>query len=135
MIKKIERITSVYSTWKPSDVAFIKSLEWSINNLVIIFYCQLRSSVNGWPDTSKEFFEIKMNFNNVPHLKLDFNCAGLHQISGFDILDISVNGLEKINFQVEDYEDNSINFSCEEIEIIEVSYPEKIVIELTPLTG
>lgn len=128
MIKKIEKITSVYTTWKPSDVAFIKALEWSINNLVIIFYCQLRSSVNGWPDTSKEFFVIKVNFYNVSNLKLDFSGAGLHQISGFDILDISDSGLEKINFQIEDYENDSINFSCEQIEIIEVSNLEKIVI-------
>lgn len=119
-INKIEKITSVYSAWKPSDVAFIKALEWSINNLVVIFYCQLRSSVNGWPDMSKDFFEIKVNFSNVSNLKLDFSGAGLHQISGFDILDISENGLEKINFQIEDYENDSINFNCEEVEIIEV---------------
>jgi hypothetical protein len=70
---------------------------------------------------SKDFFEIKMNFSNVSNLKLDFGGAGLHQILGFDILDISNNGLEKINFQIEDYENDSINFICEEIEIIEVS--------------
>lgn len=128
MIKKIEKIKSVYTSWKPSDVAFVKSLEWSINNLVIIFYCQLRSSVNGWPDMSKEFFVIKVKFNNVSNMKLDFSGAGLHQILGFDILDVSGNSLEKIAFQIEDYENDSINFSCEEIEIIEVSNPEKIVI-------
>ena len=121
MIKKIEKVTSVNTFWKPSDLAFIKTIEWSINNLVIIFYCQLRSNVNGWPDMSKDFFEIKMNFSNVSNLKLDFGGAGLHQILGFDILDISNNGLEKINFQIEDYENDSINFICEEIEIIEVS--------------
>lgn len=128
MIKKIEKIISIYTTWKPSDVAFIKSLEWSINNLAIVFYCQLRSTVNGWPDNSKEFFEIKVNFNSVSNMKLDFSGSGLHLISGFDILDISGNGLEKINFQIEDYENDSINFCCEEIEIIEVSNPRKMVI-------
>jgi hypothetical protein len=126
MIKKIEKVTSIYTAWKPSDVAFIKSIEWSINNLVIIFYCQLRSNVNGWPDMSKDFFEIKVNFSNVSNLKLDFSGAGVHQISGFDILDISKNGLEKINFQIEDYENDSINFICEEVEIIEVSNPKKM---------
>ena len=60
--------------------------------------------------------------------KLDFNDVGLHQISGFDILDISDNGLAKINFQIEDYENDSINFICEEIEIIEVSNPERMTI-------
>jgi hypothetical protein len=125
-IKNIERITSIYNTWKPSDVAFIKSIQWSIENLVINFYCQLRETVDGWPDTSKDFFEVSIIFKNISNLKLDFNGAGLHQISGFDILDISYNGLEKINFQIEDYENDSINFNCEELEIIEVSNPEKM---------
>lgn len=127
-IEKIEKVTSVYNAWKPSDIAFIKAIEWSINKLVIIFYCQLRDRVNGWPDISKDFFEMSITFKNVTSLKLDFNGSGLHQISGFDILDISDNGLEKINFQIEDYENDSINFSCEEIEINEVSNPEKIAV-------
>jgi len=127
-IEKIEKITSVYNAWKPSDIAFIKALEWSINNLAIIFFCQLRERVNEWPDMSKDFFEVSITFKNISRLKLDFNGAGLHQISGFDILDISDNGLEKINFQIEDYENGSINFSCEEVEINGLSNPEKIAI-------
>lgn len=127
-IEKIEKITGIYNTWEPSDIAFIKALKWSINNLVIIFYCQLRGGTNGWPDISKDFFEISIAFRNVSNLKIDFIGTGLHQISGFDILDISNNGLENINFQIDDYENGSINFICEEVEIIEVSNPEKITI-------
>jgi hypothetical protein len=44
IMKKIENITSVYKAWKASDAAFIKALEWSINNLVVIFYCQSTTS-------------------------------------------------------------------------------------------
>jgi hypothetical protein len=128
-MKKIEKITSVYNSWKPSDIAFIKSIEWSINNLVIIFYCQMRSGINGWPDMSKYFFEIIIKFSNVSNIKIDFSGSGFHQVSGFDILDISNNGLEKINFQIEDYENDSISFVCEEIEIIDVSNPVKITVE------
>jgi hypothetical protein len=127
-IEKIEKIIGIYNAWEPSDIAFIKALKWSINNLVIIFYCQLRGSNNGWPDISKDFFEISIAFRHVSNLKLDFIGTGLHRISGFDILDISDNGLENINFQIEDYENGSINFICEEVEIIEVSNPEKIAI-------
>lgn len=127
-IKNIEKITSIYNAWKPSDIAFIKSLEWSIQNLVIIFYCQIREGVSGWPDTSKDFFEVSIIFKNISRLKLDFKDAGLHQISGFDILDISNNGLEKINFQIEDYEDDSINFVCEEVEIKGVYNTDRIVV-------
>ncbi len=127
-IKKIENVTSVYNAWKPSDVAFIKAFEWSINSMVIIFYCQLRNGVNEWPDMSKDFFAVSITFKNISRLKFDFNGSGLHQIPGFDILDISDNGLEKVNFQIEDYENGSINFTCEEVEIIELFNPEKIAI-------
>ncbi len=127
-IKKIEKVTSVYDTWKPSDIAFIKAIEWSTNKLVINFYCQLRNRASGWPNLLADFFEITITFKNVSNLKLDFNGSGLHQVSGFDILDLSDNGLERMNFQIEDYEDDSINFSCEEIEINEVANPEKIFI-------
>lgn len=125
-IESIEKITSIYGTWRPSDMAFVKSVEWSINNLVIIFYCQLRNCVVEWPDTSKVFFEISITFKNVANLKLNINSMGLHQISGFDILDISDDGLERFNFQIEDYEDDSINFICQEIEVNGVSNPLKI---------
>jgi hypothetical protein len=77
---------------------------------------------------SKDFFEVKINFSKVSSLKLDFSSAGLHQVSGFDILDASDKGLEKINIQIEDYENDSIYFFCEEVEITEVSDPERIVV-------
>ncbi|SFN14158.1 hypothetical protein SAMN05421594_1319 [Chryseobacterium oleae] len=124
-IKNLEKITSIYRDWKPSDIAFIKSLEWSTQNLVINFYCQLRENVNGWPDVSGDFFEVSILFKTVSSLNIKFSGMGLHQISGFDILDLSANGLENINFQIEDYEDDSINFFCKEIEINNVSASKK----------
>lgn len=126
-IKNIEKISSIYFSWKPSDIAFVKSLEWSIHNLIIVFYCQLRDGINEWPDTSKDFFEVSIMFNNISSFKLNFNGTGLHQISGFDILDISENGLERVNFHIEDYENDSINFFCEEVEIHRISSPARIL--------
>ena len=70
---------------------------------------------------SKDFFEVSMKFENIFNFKLDFTNNGLQQISGFDIIDISNHGLEKINFQIEDYENGTISFNCEEIEVINVS--------------
>lgn len=125
-IENLEKITSIYNAWKPSDIAFIKALEWSINNLVIAFYCQKREEVNEWPNMSKDFFELSITFKNVTGLRLEFNGESLPQVSGFDILDISDDGFEKINFQIEDYENDTINFCCEEVEINEISNPKKI---------
>ena len=120
-IEKIEKITNIYSLWSPLDIAYIKALEWSVNNLLIKCYCQLRRDTNGWPDNSKAFFEVSINFKNINNLKVDFNGSGLHLISGFDIIDVSKNGLEGINFCIEDYENGSIEFNCETIEIVSVS--------------
>ncbi|HVI46522.1 MAG TPA: hypothetical protein VM802_16720 [Chitinophaga sp.] len=125
-MKKIELITNVYPNWKPSDIAFIKTVEWSTSNIMMIVYCQLRGDGGGWPDMSNDFFEVILMFSNVSHFRLDFTAKGVQQISGCDILDVSGNGLENINYQIEDYENDIINFSCEEIEVIEVSTPFKI---------
>lgn len=126
-IKNIERITSVYAGWKPSDIAFIKSIEWANYHLILAVYCQLRGGGIVWPNMDDDFFEVKLDFYNVSNLKLDFIANGLQQISGFDILDVSDSGLENINFQIEDYEDGAIGFNCEAIEIISVGMPNKII--------
>ncbi len=122
-ITNIEVITSIYKTWKPSNLAFIKAIDWSVDNLKVIFYSQIRSTVIKWPDTSKEFIEISIRFENVQNLKLDFKGRGIQQLLGFDILDISGNSWEKINFQIEDYENGSIDFSCEDVIIDYISKP------------
>ena len=75
----------------------------------------------GWPDSSKDFFEVVMTFKNITNLKLDFVHPGLQQVTGFDIQDISDNGLEKINFLIEDYENGIISFSCEDIDVNDLS--------------
>lgn len=90
-IKNIKEIVNTYENWIPSDIAFIKSLELSKGNLIVLFYSQLRSEVVGWPNMGNKFFEISFTFSNVRDLKLELNNAELHQISGFDILDVSAN--------------------------------------------
>jgi hypothetical protein len=121
-IKKIEQVLSLYEDWKPSDIAFVKYFEWSNQNLQIVFYCQLRQKMNEWPNILRDFFELSITFKTVSSLKIDFKGLGLHQFSGFDILDISDDGFEEINFQIEDYEDDSLSFYCHEIEINKVSH-------------
>ncbi|MDR0230376.1 MAG: hypothetical protein LBI72_15140 [Flavobacteriaceae bacterium] len=117
----IDKVSISNDKWQPSDIAFIKELMWADNNLRIVFYGQFRDAVAIWPDRSKDFFEIVITFKNVTNLRLDFNNLGLHQVSGFDILDISSDGLECINFRIEDYEDDTISFYCEDIEVNELN--------------
>lgn len=120
-IKGIEKIIRVHPTWKTLDLAFIKSLEWDNDNLKIRLYSQLRNKGVNWPNMSKDFFEVYIEFRTVSDLNLGFTGLGLQQVAGFDIVDVSQNGLEGINFQIEDYENGIIRFNCEEIEILEIS--------------
>lgn len=122
----IEKIINIYPDWKPSDIVFIKSIDWSNDNIVITFYCQLRSRGFNWPDLSGDFFQVCIKFNKISNLKLNFEFHGLQQVSGFDIVDISNNGLENINYEVEDYENGIINFYCKEVEIVDISIPFKL---------
>jgi hypothetical protein len=76
-----------------------------------------------WPDLTIDFVEATFEFKNVNNIKLNFIGKGLHFVSGFDIVNASDHGLENINFYIEDYEDGSIEFSCEDIEIISLKNP------------
>lgn len=117
-IKDIEKITNIYPRWKPSDIAFIKGIKWSNNNMVMVLDCQLRDNELGWPNMAKDFFEISLNFVNVSNLKLEFIGFGVQQITGFDILSLSNNEIEHMNFEIEDYENGIIGFYCKEIEVL-----------------
>jgi hypothetical protein len=116
-IKHIGKLVTTYSNWKPSDVAFIKSLEWSGQDLILGCLCQIREKNTAWPDETKKFFELSLSFKGVNDLQLKFD-AGFQRILGFNIIDVSVDGLEGINFQVEDYEHGVIGFYCKEIEVM-----------------
>lgn len=76
-----------------------------------------------WPDLNQNFIELILHFENVKNVKLNFSGSELHFISGFDIIDISEDGLEKINFYIQDYEDDTIEFSCEKIQVLSVGKP------------
>lgn len=121
LITNIEKLESLYKNWQPSYLAFIKQLSWSREALLITFLCQLRNPLIEWPDISKEFAEVTLKFTNVIDFKLNFSGSGIQQVSGFDITDISNNGLESINFLIEDYESDKIHFKCAEIYIDSVS--------------
>ena len=129
-ITKLEKILSLYSSWRPSDIAFVKEIKWYSNTLVINFYSQLRDRLKSWPDLSETFFEISMTFKGVTDFKLYFNGMGPERISGFDILDISDRGMEKLNFQIEDYENDNISFMCGSIEVNEVFNPAKLLLNI-----
>jgi hypothetical protein len=125
-MRQIENIGMISGEWNPSDIAFIKGLELSVNNLKIDCLSQSRKNTGSWPDVSKPFIEAVLLFSSISNLKIDFKGKSIQQVTGFDIIDISKDGWEGINFQIEEYENNSIGFNCKKISIVSVLKP-KIV--------
>ena len=124
-IKNIERILAVDPLWKPADIAFIKHLEIFASDevphstqITITALCQNRRIVASWPDMTKEFLEIQIQFDNATSLKLKHPGAGMQQIMGFDIIDITDRHWENIAFLIEDYEDGKIEFHCQKVSVL-----------------
>jgi len=101
--------------WNPSGLAFIKTLIWNCSNLIIVMYYQNRDHLTMWPNTDVKFVEIEFHFLDVTAFRFNSNNDNLHQLTGFDILDKSNEGLEGINFHVLDYENDTIEFYCDDI--------------------
>ncbi len=99
---------------------FISRVEWSNGSLEMTVCSQLRNKLDIWPDATKEAIEITLIFRNLINVKLELSGTRPQQIMGFAIHDISDRGLEKINFEIEDYEVGIISLYCEEIEILAV---------------
>lgn len=114
------------TNWQPTTVVFIESLVWSRQDVTIIFLCQEREGSKEWPNRGEAFVEVEVQFKNCTQFKLNFGDTYLQPVLGFDILDISVNAWESINFQIEDYENDCIGFLCEAIEVLHVIPERKI---------
>lgn len=131
-IKNMEKIARVHAEWQPGDVAFIKSLEWSDQNLLASCYCQSRDSHNPWPDLSQNFFELSLKFIRVCDVNVAFSGSPLQHIGSFNIIDLSDNRLEDFNFQIEDYEEGRISFYCQAIEVMDVQAASKLKLDEVP---
>ncbi|MFC5269892.1 hypothetical protein [Adhaeribacter terreus] len=124
-IENLDLTEKISKEWKPYNLAFIKRLELQEGELIITFLYQERGA-SAWPDTSKQFYEVKIIFDSVSNLKLNFDRNYFYQISGFNITDISKDGWEDINFEITEIENEVINFNCKFITINSVSEPVSI---------
>jgi len=122
-IENIDIIKSKIIDWQVSDIAYIKMVSLIPNEddkrllLDIVFLSQNRHSSLNWPDTGTTFDEILLSFYDVSNLNLKFEGKFIPQLTGFDIVDISDQGWERINFQIMDYENGIIDFYCRKIEV------------------
>ncbi len=119
----IEKIYEIYPKWKPSDLAFITGLHYFCDSegcwcLLLTGLFKEKSDYKPINHSTKEnFFKIQIQFSGIHTLNLEGVMFNPISISGFDILDISDRGWEKVHFSIGDYEDDRISFFCENIEI------------------
>ncbi len=124
-IKGIEKIESAMGEWVPSNLAVIEGVELRsmqcglTTNLLIEALFQSRR--DSWPDFDKEMFRVEITFTNVRGLCLNGFGGGSVQVMGFDIRFIGDRGLEGINYEIEDYEDDRIRFKCSDVSIQSVT--------------
>ena len=66
-------------------------------------------------------YRIKLRFEHISNLKIS-NFGGNEVLfEGFDLIDISNDQWEDVNFQVMDYEDDTINFYCKSVTMLSFS--------------
>jgi hypothetical protein len=124
-IENLELILDIDPDWKPSFISFIKRANYYVdekNFAILTLTCLWQGRIinKPWPDFSNPFFEMELIYNGVQSLSSNFS-GGLQQVSGFDIINVSNDGLEITNFKIEDYEAGVIGFYCHSISITSVS--------------
>lgn len=125
-IRNIEIIKEKMGFFQASALAYIVSLKYQSENdnnsseIIIDGLMQMRNTTHAWPMDEKSWFLISIKFIGINNFKINGLGSTPKQVMGFDIVDISDRGWENINFQIEDYEDDSIGFYCKEICILSV---------------
>ena len=123
-IKGIEKIKSVIGNWNPRDLAIIEGIELKSDVGMTVSALEIRAlfqpRTDSWPNFDKEMYRVVIVFDGVRGLRLKDFGGGAVQIMGFDIHFVGDRGLESISYEIEDYEDDRIRFSCGGIEILSV---------------
>lgn len=127
-IEGTEIATSMMGRWAPSDLAYIERLEFradagEIASVTMVGLFQRRDT-NTWPSIDGAMRRVRLFFEEVhnPHLK-GFG-SGHVQIMGFDIRPIADRGWENAFFEIEDYEEGRLGFTCARIRVIEIEEEE-----------
>ena len=114
----IEIVKQVSPEWSLSDIALIKKVTIQPGEINMSVLSQRRIKNVGWPIFDNDFLELDISFSGFQNIKLDFSEKDIFQIRGLDIVDVSKNYLENINFKIEDYEEGIISFYCETVSIL-----------------
>lgn len=120
MIYHLEKISAKYTNWKPTYLSYIKHLEWNEGDLNIIFLSPYEQYTTTH-DAEMKFYEVAIKFSSASNIKLRLHGPIMHQVTGFNIIDLSQNGWERIYHEIEDYENGTIHFYCKDIVVLNVT--------------
>lgn len=122
-IKGIELVESAMGRWNPSDLVRITDFQYVFDpigsywNVNLEAEFQKRTPTESWPSRNAEVFVLKMRFMKVYGMHVDIRNSrfGDFQVVGFDITDVSDRQMEDLNFFIEDYESDMVEFYCKDI--------------------
>ena len=89
--------------------------------VIAALFHQRRDAAKSWPADMQPFHRVCLTFEGVRDLRLTGFGRTPRQVMGFDIRDVSDDGLEGVGFDVGDYEGDVIAFKCRDITVELVS--------------
>jgi hypothetical protein len=123
-IEGTELVERLIGYWSPRHLVAIGALELvpdPVDGSRLVLDALFQARGERWPDFDEPMFRVKISFDEVGELCLNGFGSRSTQIMGFDIKYIGDRGMERLNFEVEDYEDNRIHFFCNGIRILSAS--------------
>jgi hypothetical protein len=124
-ITGIERVEKVIGHWSPRDLAIIERLEImsgrDSRDSILTLDALFQPRTNSWPDFGARMYRVAILFDAVGGLRLRNFGGGPVQIMGFDIHFVGDRGMDRVNYQVEDYEDDRISFVCRGVSVLSAS--------------
>ncbi len=126
-VDNIDIIEHKIGRWHPGDLAIVTKFSYmsitesSESKFIIESLFQKKDrSRHTWPSKQGKWYFVIIQFTGISNLNITGIGDSPKQVMGFDILDISNQGWEGINFHIEDYEDGVIEFYCKNIRILSV---------------
>ena len=97
-----------------SDIKAIQKLVYYSNetesaNVILELLCQ----------SEGVYYILEVMFVNVHNFTAKFPGTSHTQVTGFNIVDISERQYEKLNFMIEDFDDDTVSFYCYDYYVVQ----------------
>jgi hypothetical protein len=117
LIKNIEMLNKQVKNFTLANVKCMTNFNLSFFRNWDVFSALL--DIDFIVESEEESYLVQFRFRDPQNIKLE-SLGYFHQVS-LEVKDLSKRGWENIKFEVEDYENDALNFYCSEIEIISIT--------------